>query len=95
MRTLAYLTHALALRQQMPAPDPSKCNNTVGMKGAVYICQGFDCGWYSPPKSPEQLPTLIGPDFGGHCHVYSDEECRDENKITLLPFGSEVLPDPK
>lgn len=61
-----------------PAPDPAKCVANNGTPGSVYICGALDdCEYWEYTKAKDcqvlgekfQHPSLVGPDFGGHCHL--------------------------
>lgn len=118
MRAVAYLSHALSLRQAspspsalpstapvpVPVPDNATCNAAVGTPGSVYICPSSGaCIWweYSTVASCRTLepafknPVLVGPDYGGHCHLYNAAGCADANEIQMLDnIASAPLPVP-
>lgn len=62
-----------------PAPDNATCVAGHGTPGSVYICGApGDCEYWEYSKKSKdcqvlgktfQHPTLVGPDFGGHCNL--------------------------
>ncbi|KAF2437542.1 hypothetical protein P171DRAFT_477909 [Karstenula rhodostoma CBS 690.94] len=119
MRAVAYLSHALALRQAptpSPAPTPitnailsppnnATCAANIGTPGSVYFC-GQDpasCEWWEYKKMTKECrvlgggllnPSSIGPDAGGHCHLYHNPECKDGDEVELVEAPGAPLPVP-
>lgn len=120
MRAIAYLSHALAMRQA-PTPSPAlspstninlplltnaTCGPNVGTPGSVYICgqDSGSCEWWKYSKRTKECrilngalinPSLVGPDPGGHCHLYKNTGCRDGDEVELLPKPEAPLPAQK
>jgi hypothetical protein len=119
MRAVAYLSHALALRQApspipspaLPAPalpgsvpDNTTCVANIGTPGSVYMCgTPADCTWWEYKNMTQecrmlggalQNPELIGPNYGGHCHLYKNHGCNDGDEVVLVSASGAPLPVP-
>lgn len=78
-----------------PHPDTTQsCIPGVGLPGGVYLCgNGFDsCQWISPSQTRKCVsydvdnlgpPALIGPDFGGWCKMFKNENCEEDAGLRI------------